>query len=177
MNKEITSEKNYKFRQILKKNIPSKYKRQSSLENKNLKIRKRSDSNKHEEAINHNTFINKKNFNAKSSLDVLLTNKSPNKRFSSKNKKINRFIKKENNIQDKKFNNTNIIMIIDNKEKAKTFNRHASPQKLKLITSNKPNNHALLNNKKNNNLLRVKSGAFKLDKNKLLNNKKSSNEN
>ena len=177
MNKEITSEKNYKFRQVLKKNIPSKYKRHSSLENKNLRIRKRSDSNKLEEAINHNTFVNKKNSNAKSSLDVLLTNKSPNKRFSPKNKIINRFTKKENNIQEKRFNNTNIIMIIDNKEKAKTFNRHASPQKLKLITSNKPNNYFLLNNKKNNNLLRVKSGAFKLDKNKLLSNKMSSNDN
>ena len=135
MNKNITSEKNYKFRQVLKKNIPSKYKRQSSLENKNLRIRKRSDSNKHEETNNHNTFVNKKNSNSKSSLDVLLTNKSPNKRFSPKNKKINRFIKKENNFQEKRFNNTNIIMIIDNKEKAKTFNRHASPQKLKLITT------------------------------------------
>ena len=176
MNKEIISEKNYKFRQVLKKNIPSKYKRQSSLENKNLRIKKRSDSIKRYEAINNNTFLNMNNSNAKSSLDIIKTQKNGNKRHSPKPKKINKYITKEDNIHEKGFNSTNIIIILDNKEKAKTFNRHASSQKLNVINNNKPNNHVILNNKKNNNLLRVKSGAFKLNKTKLLNKKKSSND-
>ena len=177
MNKEIISEKNYKFRQVLKKNIPSKYKRQSSLENKNLRIKKRSDSIKRYEAINNNnTFLNMNNSNAKSSLDIIKTQKNVNKRHSPKPKKINKYITKEDNIHEKGFNSTNIIIILDNKEKAKTFNRHASSQKLNVINNNKPNNHVILNNKKNNNLLRVKSGAFKLNKTKMLNKKKSSND-
>ena len=181
MNKEITSEKNYKYKHILKKYIPSiKYKRPSSLDRENLRLKKRNDSFKPEEAISHNTFLNVENSNAKTSLDILNTQRNANKRFSLKKKYRNNSIKigkcPSPNPKEKEIINKNLIKILENKEKAKTFNRKGSKQKINIENKNNANSH-LINNNKKNNLPRVKSGAFRLNKQKLLNQKKLSNDN
>ena len=178
MNKKIESEQYFKIRQKLNKKIPFKYKRQSSLERKYFRIKKKSDSIKKEGAISYNTYLNIDNFNPKSSLDILMTQKNSQKRFSPKNKKSNssnnKHIKKEKspNKKENKKNIKNIIMILEKKEKTKTFNRKVSNPNLK-VNINNNNNHSIYNNKKNN-LFRVKSGAFKLNKQKMLNQKKIS---
>ena len=184
MNNEIVLDKTYKFRQVLKKSISNiKYKRQSSLERKYFRIKQKNDSIKQEEAISYNTYLNMDNSNIKSSLDVLMTQKSSKKRLSPKNKKSynnNKYIKKEKSPKQKenKKNFKNIIMILEKKEKTKTFNRKVSNPNLKvnINSKNKNNSHSIINNKKNN-LFRVKSGAFKLNKKKMLNQKKIPNKN
>ena len=175
MNKEITSEK--KYRHILKKNIPSLNKRESSIERKNLKIKKRIDSIKR--LINNNTGLHLEHSNIKSSSNILISpceKKTDSKKVILKNKKSNNkysnkvlSIKNENSIKEKENNYKNINIILENKEKAKTFNRQGSNQKIKISNNNLKGNYSnkLYKNQKNS-LLRVKSGAFKLNKKKLL---------
>ena len=188
MYKETSSEKNNKFRQLLKKNIPLNYKRQSSLEKKNLRITKRLESIKPEENINHRTVLSI-NDNTKSSLNIFMFQNNINKsekikKLSPKNKKSNsklnfKIIELRNDkvIKDKENNYTNINIILENKEKTKMLNRKGSNPKLKISNNSiETKNHIICNNKKKNNLLRVKSGAFKLNKKKLLNENKVGND-
>ena len=193
MYKEISSEKNNKFRQVLKKNIPLNYKRQSSLEKKNLRIKKRIESIKPEEGANHYTVLSIDN-NIKTSLNIFMSPKNKNnlenyRKFSPKKRWNNRLnfkiinLKSDGFVKEKENNFANINLILENKEKAKTFNRHGSNSKLKISNNNnnnikpKPNNHIICSNNKKKNLLRVKSGAFKLNKKKLLNENKDDTNN
>ena len=176
MNKEITSEKNYKYKHILKKYIPTiKYKRQSSFDREKLRLKKRNDSFKPGEAISHNTFLNLENSNAKTSLDILNTKRNGNKRLSFKKNFRNNSIKigksPSPQLKKKEKINQNLIKILENKEKAKTFNRKGSKQKLNMENKNNADKNLIIINNKIN-MPRVKSGAFQLNKQKLLNQKK-----
>ena len=115
-------------------------KREPSFERKNIKITARTESSKignykMENNINNvnktpiNNFINMSNI-------IKLNNENINNKNDIKNNK-------ENNITD-------LNMIIQNKEKAKTFNRQSSNQKIKVTTNiNKNKSNQISNNSKN----------------------------
>ena len=186
MNKKIESEQYFKIRQKLNKKIPFKYKRQSSLESKNFKIKNKLVPINPVESLNHISTNNFENNNIKSQLNILMINKNEkkmeNKKISNKIKKLNHKrndnfinIKTEKDLKVKGKNINNINMILENKEKGKVFNRKGSNSKFIISTSNsnsKSNRLIEYNNKKKNNLFRVKSGLYRINKKKLLNENK-----
>ena len=175
MNKEYVSDKICKTRQIIKKIIPSHYRRESSLERKNFRVKKRINSiGIYPE--NNNTFNNIENLNTKSAINLLMPSSNENN-MSKKEFKINKKSNTKNNVKvingvknekiKREHNYTDIKIILENKDKAKTFNRQTSNQQLKVFM-NKKNNNFFQSNPKNN-LSKERSGIFKLNKQKLLN--------
>ena len=175
MNKEYVSDKICKTRQIIKKIIPSHFRRESSLERKNFRVKKRINSiGIYPE--NNNIVNNIENLNTKSAINLLMP--SANENYMSKKEfKINKKSNTKNNVKvingvknekiKREHNYTDIKIILENRDKAKTFNRQTSNQQLKVFV-NKKNNNLFQNNQKNN-LPKERSGVFKINKQKLLN--------
>ena len=175
MNKEYVSDKICKTRQIIKKIITSHFRRESSLERKNFRVKKRINSiGIYPE--NNNIVNNIENLNTKSAINLLMP--SANENYMSKKEfKINKKSNTKNNVKvingvknekiKREHNYTDIKIILENRDKAKTFNRQTSNQQLKVFV-NKKNNNLFQNNQKNN-LPKERSGVFKINKQKLLN--------
>ena len=184
MKKETKSDNLCKTKQKTKKYMNLYYKRESPNEKKNLKSKKNFEAFKSSPETNHKVFSTE-NLNTKSAINLFMRHTSNNnitkkdfknhKKLNAKcNLKVIKSLKNEKNIKDN--NNTNIKIILENKEKPKTFNIQISNQKLKLISKSNKINYIFDSNKKGN-LLRERSGVFKLNKKKLLNELKSNKNN